>query len=160
MSCKSFILVRHSGDSDTINTRLFWSVGNVSKKIKETEYYPLVFSEKSPADTIGYIRYADRKIYMTTNTDGQFSKETIFLDFNAGAKIWEVKTNVLRGHLRCVGIRYNQKYKESIYHFKLLDAYPTVTIMAELYVGIKTGIVKATYYTHYGYNKLDCILEN
>jgi hypothetical protein len=144
---------------DTSILKLFWNVGDIPKIINGKPYYPFVLSDEEPTDTIGYIRYANRKIYLITNESGKYSKESVYFNFSTKAKKWVVETLPLNGHLKCIAAKYDRRYKERIYHFRILDPKPLVTIIVELYVGIKTGIVKVVFDTHEGF-KFKGILKN
>jgi len=159
MKCDSSILHFDAQSSLNLNISLFWSVGNKSIKFNNHYYYPFIFSTDSPTDTIGYIRYIDHKIYIITKEPNHKRKEQLLFSFSNRIRAWQVHN--IYGFEDKMSLKrtyYSSQYNESIYviHF---NAFPTKMTLGDLHVGLRNGIIKAVFYTHYQPLNLNCILE-
>ena len=158
MKCDSSVL-HFDDDTLILHQKLYWKVGNKEYIfINNKKYYLFVFSTESPNDTIGFIRYENHKIYIIPNKMSGVKEEQLLFSFTKNIKKWKVQNIYgFENEMRFVRTYFDRHYNENIFVIKI-NAFPIKTTLGELYVGLKSGVVKAVYYTHYTPLNLNCAL--
>jgi hypothetical protein len=159
LNCDSVTIRFDENDSLVLKEKLFWKIGADSVRINGKYYYPFVFSTESPIDTIGYIRYFNNSIFILPKKDTINIREQCLFWFSKGNRCKKIHNiNHFAGAtISLTNSYYSPDYKETIYVFNLdFDYQPASTQINEVHIGIRTGIIKAIFITHYGNTKLDC----
>jgi len=159
LNCDSVTIRFDEYDYLVLKEKLYWGIGADSVKINGKYYYPFVFSTKSPIDTIGYIRYFNNSIFILPKSDSINREQCLFFfsKDNCPNKIHNI--NYFAGATISLNNSYfSPEYNETIYVFNLSFDYPPAsTQINELHLGIRTGIIKAIFITHYGDTIIECV---
>jgi hypothetical protein len=142
------------GDSLPIQVKVYWEIKPDSVEITGRYYYPFIFGEDEdePNRIIGYIRYFKKKVFILPVDDPKHNSEQILFDFSSKKSNSIDHIYGLSGYtIHKVRRYYNFHFKEFIYVFKMdYYNYSGYDFFDEIHIGIKSGLIKAHFITHYG----------
>ena len=156
MKCDSFVMHFDEESELNIATQFYWKVCNDRFYFNKKVYYPFIFNKNNPTDTLGFIRFENDKVLIITDSD---KKEQILFSFSNTPRKWTLHGIYgFNSDFYYIRSYYDAKYKERIHVIKSMGEAGRISFK-EIHIGIKTGVVKVIFYTPYGSEVLNCILN-